>query len=273
MKIIYKQQTDSLFESFGIKNCCLKQLFGENDIKNTTKKMHHHTGYEIHIIEKGTQIYDIEGESYEVKAGQFLFIPPKIKHCAIMSDYVSKISVTFDMEDKSWFGDKKIISEKKDKRICENIKYILTENKNHRFFSRQLIENAVFEIIVIMLRLSGIKENAVVETNEFEDARLIMAKQYIKDNVEFNLNVYDVAAYCYISTKQLTRLFNSYENITPAAFIREQKITYIKKLLEKSELSLGEISRKMNFANEYHFNSFFKKNSGMPPGEYRKMYK
>ena len=42
-------------------------------------------------------------------------------------------------------------------------------------------------------------------------------------------------------------------------------------VMNESELSLKEISERLNFANEYYFNTFFKKYSGMTPGEYRKM--
>jgi YesN/AraC family two-component response regulator len=45
----------------------------------------------------------------------------------------------------------------------------------------------------------------------------------------------------------------------------------LSKLLSDSSLSLKQISEIMNFNNEYYFNAFFKKYSGMPPGEYRKM--
>ena len=83
----------------------------------------------------------------------------------------------------------------------------------------------------------------------------------------------DVAEYCYLGTKQLTRLFREYEDNTPAAYIRERKIGHIERLLSETELSLREISEKMSFANEYHFNSFFKKYAGMTPREYRRMTK
>jgi AraC-like DNA-binding protein len=36
--------------------------------------------------------------------------------------------------------------------------------------------------------------------------------------------------------------------------------------------SIKDISEIMHFNNEYYFNAFFKKYSGMPPGEYRKMF-
>ena len=104
-----------------------------------------------------------------------------------------------------------------------------------------------------------------------ENTVLTIAKQYIADNIERPFLVSDLAGYCYLSTKQLTRIFNEYEGITPGEYIKRERGIAVEKMLAESSFSLKQISEKMNFSNEYYFNEFFKKYSGMPPGEYRKM--
>ena len=99
---------------------------------------------------------------------------------------------------------------------------------------------------------------------------LAIAKQYVIDNADQQLSVSEISDYCYLSEKQLTRLFAA-DGITPADFIRKEKIKLIEGYLNEGKLSLREISEKLSFANEYYFNTFFKKYSGMTPGEYRKM--
>lgn len=54
--------------------------------------------------------------------------------------------------------------------------------------------------------------------------------------------------------------------------IENSIIVKIESLLADASLSLKQVSMMMNFDNEYYFNAFFKKYSGMPPGEYRKMH-
>ena len=98
-----------------------------------------------------------------------------------------------------------------------------------------------------------------------------MAKQYIEDNVELNPSVSDVAEYCHLSAKQLTRIFNGFEGISPGEYIIRARVSRIEALLSDRSLSLRQIGEIMSFNNEYYFNAFFKKYSGMPPGEYRKM--
>ena len=276
MRIIYKQPlTTSVFQSYGIKNCYFKELLFEKDIKNISKKEHHHTFFEVHIILNGSQSYEISEKKHHVKSGSLILIPPKLKH--LTTDFqpdTKKISINFNISDDSSFAPflkqiKGCIIAKMPKRIDDNIKYILEESKNHLVFSQTLMQNRVLEIIILLMRICGFKEEILSNAEQGEDARLLMAKQYIKDNIELNLKLSDVASYCYLGAKQLTRLFKTHENTTPALYIQTQKFHHIEKLLIETDLSLKEISEKMNFSSEYHFNSFFKKIAGTPPGEYR----
>jgi len=134
----------------------------------------------------------------------------------------------------------------------------------------EISEIKIYEILIYILRKHGFVQKETINDLSSEDVRLSMAKQYIKDNAESNLKVSEVADYCYISSKQLTRLFEK-ENTSPAKYIRHCRIARIESLLGDRNLSLKNISEIMNFSSEYQFNSFFRKYSGMPPGEYRKM--
>lgn len=78
------------------------------------------------------------------------------------------------------------------------------------------------------------------------------------------------AAYCYLSAKQLTRIFEKETGLPLGAYIRRERCEKIRELLENGELTLSEISETMNFRNEYYFNAFFKKNAGIAPGAYSK---
>jgi AraC-like DNA-binding protein len=118
--------------------------------------------------------------------------------------------------------------------------------------------------------LAGIRDTLNGTVNSEEDHRLTIAKQYIEDNICQPISVSELASYCYISEKQLGRIFVSECGLTVMEYIRKMKCRQIEKMLSDPSLSLRQISEKMNFNNEYHFNSFFKKYAGMSPGTYRK---
>ena len=276
MKVIYRQSPEAtLFDSIGIRNCYLKELTLEKDMKNISKKGHYHTFFEVHLILKGHQHYHMSGKEYKVNGGNLIIIPPRLKHRITETDSnTHKISVTFALCDESCFSSfsasvNKCITARIPQRINDNLKYILEESKSKLMFGEMLIQNRIIETVMLLLRLCGFNEEDKESKTNGEDVRLSMAKQYIKDNIELNPKLPDVASYCYLSTKQLTRLFKACENTTPALYIQNQKFRRIENLLCESDLSLKEISEKMNFSSEYHFNSFFKKIAGTPPGEYR----
>lgn len=275
MKILFKQggsADNSLLLNQGISNTYVKKLSFKSDSFLVAKKEHHHTCFEIHFIMNGHQTYEISGKSFKVDAGNFLIIPPGIKHkLSDFSNQTEKFSVTF-ITDNTKIS-KKITEctyHSSPERIIENLKFIETEHYRKLQFSKILINNVVFETVIELLRIIGFSEKAALNTIS-ENARLSLAKQFIKDNIELTPTVTDIAEYCNMSTKQLTRLFKK-EDITPLAYIQRQKIKVIQKLLSEDSMTLKEIAEKFNFNNEYYFNSYFKKYAGMPPGEYRDMH-
>ena len=270
MKIIYNQSNynNSGLSNYVINNCYFKKLIYNADKKTTTNKSHHHTGFEIHCITNGHQEYNIENKKYVILQNSFLIISPNVVHKLISSAPNSeKYSITFNFNTDDlpplFFG-------KIPERFLDNANFIESECANKKEISPILIENSILENIITLLRLAGIKEKENTKTND-ENSVITMAKEYIKDNIQSSPSVKDIASYCYLSEKQLTRIFNKNEGVTPNEYIIKIRILAIEKLLQENTLSLKEISEKMNFSSEYYLNAFFKKNYGMPPGEYRKM--
>ena len=275
MKIYYKQTNNSragLFDGLNIKDLYFKHIYTDRDTSKISTKKHHHNSFEIHIIKKGFQEYEVNGEIHHVHSGEFFFCPPFIGHRVTnFSPDTEKFSITFVSRDLLYLN--KPVIAKVPVRFFENAVFIINEYGLLKSTSSFLIENAVFECTLLFLRLAGLRESPDTRDSDSNDPRLDYAKKYITDNVENWLTVSDIAAYCHISISQLTRIFLSGENMTPAQYITKSRIAHIHKLLENDDLSLKEISEKMNFQNEYYFNAFVKKYLGMPPGTYRKTIK
>lgn len=267
MKIYYKQTEKSILEFNGISSCYFKELETNKDFSQITEKPHLHTGYEIHILDSGSQHYVVGNMEYKPKSGEFLLIPPGITHLVEKSDNVKKFSITFNFNSEiklnTYCGNTP-------QRVSENISFLLSEAERKKENSFQLIENNVYEIIILLLRTAGLKEGDAAKEYD-NNLFLKLAKSYIKDNIEASPDVSSVSQYCHLSERQLNRIFNKFENITIAEYIRKKQTEHIEKLFHETDLSIKEVSERMNFSSEYYFNYFFKKNVGMTPGEYRKM--
>ena len=288
MKILYRQnsgneekcQKISPFSAFGINNCYFKWIKQGLSDENHTKKQHSHTGYEFHIVVGGRQCYETSDGVFSVDSGYFLAVPKGKTHKLVSGEYpIEKYAVTFLLGEHS----KNVFNGLKSAKckclpipesVLSNIRAMSGYSGDASRSSEIFIENYVFEIAILLLRAIGVTEKSVTPPNfdeKTEDGRIELARQFILDNIELPLQVNEVAAYCYISEKQLTRLFSTFEKTSPAIYIRRERVKHIEELLQISEIPLGEISQRMGFPNESGFNIFFKKYNGMPPGEYRKM--
>ncbi len=268
MKILYRQQRESLFDQFGIRECYFKSLAINKDWRIVTPKLHHHNCYELHIVVSGCEIYEADGTRLEIREGDFLLISPHTPHKVLLSDRkTKKYAVCFQ-----WDSAVSVPCYKGHvlQRIMERIAYIEEEYLLRKERSDCLIGNAIGEIVITVLRMAGMEEKSEI-TNQGEHILLSMAKQYIVDNIDYAPTVLDIARYCDISPKQLGRIFAANTELTPGDYIKKQQVERITYLLSDTVLSLQEISEKMHFSSVYYFNAFFKKHVGMPPGEYRKM--
>ncbi len=254
----------------GLSKCYLKQLFFAKDAARTTRKEHHHTGFEIHIMQNGRQIYEVGGQKITLLKNMFVIFPPQTKHRVLeTTEAAEKFSITFEGEIAGL--SKTAFMGQTPRAVLSALSFVLQEKESED--NRNLIANRIFEAVVLLFRAVGVSTGRCKESPETEDDRVALAKQYIEDNITQALTVSDVAAYCHLSTKQLTRLFLKIEDAAPAAYIRKKRISHIEHLLSDSQFSLKSISEQMHFESEYHFNSFFKKYAGLPPGEYRKTLK
>ena len=286
MRILYRQSTNSekkgdFLSSYGINNCYFKSIRQTVGDRNHIKKRHSHNGFELHIMLDGSQCYETDGGRFFLEGGNVLAVPKRLPHSLVSSCYpITKYAFTFTL-DNSCFDAESItdcylfnIPE----RVISNI-LAFEELKKDAAFGSVFAENAVFESICLLLKEMGISYRkaddsvAVDPERTHLDERVELAVLFVRDNIENPLQVGEVASYCYISEKQLNRLFLQEMDISVAAYIRRERVKRIEELLTDSDLSLSAISERLGFPSEHGFNLFFKKNNGMPPGEYRKMTK
>lgn len=271
MKILYRQNVKSEMKKINIENAYLKEISLKKDYKNTTLKSHYHTEYEIHMIFCGNQCYEIDGVKYEIKKNEFILISPKTRHRMVSaSQNLLKYSITFNSADV--FCKSSCCGEMSEE-IVRSMSFITEEFKKNMPSSPLLIENRVYEVLVMLIRIIGHEKVSQDTKTQTQNNRIELAKRFISDNIEQRLSVGDVASYCHISTRQLARIFLDIEGVSPAGFINSERMKKIGECVQNSDMSLQQISELFSFNNEYYFNTAFKKYFGMPPFSYRKMFR
>ena len=235
-------------------------------------KLHKHTFYELHmILEGGGIISDNNQKQYAVHAGEAIMIPQSLPHVFQHQDEnLKRFSVAFTMQkdimSTNIFSD--FITVTLQENVIENLNTIFMQADKNTVLSLHIIKNRLFELLCEMLNIEECTDAPPVESNTIS-LYINKSKKYIADNLNIVLTCKNIADYCHINEIYLNRIFKEYTGETLLRYIHRKKIDYSIELLKNRELSLGEISAMLGFSNEYHFNTFFKKSVGMPPGAYR----
>lgn len=234
---------------------------------------HAHSFFEIHFVFSGSANYVSDGMLYAVSAGKALFVPPDTPHGFIdCSCDMIKISVAFALGKNSIMTempcDKKPVVFEFSQDITDNANFILKLSDNENIFMPHIASGRVLEIIhsaclgmnVAIPRICG----------KCHDPRVNVAKEFIENNAHRIITCNDVASECCLSVRQLNRIFKNGAGCSVYEYINAMRTKRAKKLLAESAYSIKEIGYMMGFESECGFVSFFKRQCGVPPGEFRR---
>jgi LacI family transcriptional regulator len=103
-----------------------------------------------------------------------------------------------------------------------------------------------------------------------DDPLVASAVTWIRDHAERRLSVLMVARAVGGGRQRLERRFRRALNRTIQDEIRRAHVDVAKSLLATTRASLAEVAKKSGFTNASLLNSAFRKETGMPPGAYRR---
>lgn len=92
----------------------------------------------------------------------------------------------------------------------------------------------------------------------------------VKDDYRAHRNLEHYASALFISPGHLSRIVKSVSGKTAMAWIRDYVILEAKVMLKSSDLTIAQIGDYLNFPNPSFFSRYFRENTGMPPGLYRR---
>lgn len=96
------------------------------------------------------------------------------------------------------------------------------------------------------------------------------AMQYIRENYMRPINVNDIAGAVGVSRSWLYRCFMEYAEQSPAMFLRDIRLQRAKSLLQRTDLSIQEVSLAVGFEDPLYFSRVFSEYVGCAPSVYRK---
>jgi AraC-like DNA-binding protein len=115
-----------------------------------------------------------------------------------------------------------------------------------------------------------LKETGVTVEFQNHSASVIMAVDYIKSHLSANLSVAEICEQLFISKNTLNHYFRQELGQSIGKYIDNLIMEKAKTLLLNQTLSLGEISSRLGFCDQFYFSRKFKEKCGETPSAYRK---
>ena len=101
------------------------------------------------------------------------------------------------------------------------------------------------------------------------DQRIVRIQQIMRENLQRELCLSDLAQSVNLSVWRLSHIFRSNVGVSPIQYLRQLRMDRAKHLLETSFLSVKEIAHQVGLKDSSHFVRDFKKAFGEPPTRFR----
>ena len=132
---------------------------------------------------------------------------------------------------------------------------------------RHVLCSVVYRICDAMMTTQEMPALGVKDrSSEYFDKLMMLLSDHYREqrNVEF------YAEKMHVSSKHLSRVIRSYTGKSVHQWIDEFVALEIKNLLKYSNMSIQQISLELNFPNPSFMGQYFKRITGMTPGEYKR---
>lgn len=135
-----------------------------------------------------------------------------------------------------------------------------------------LIKTKQYMMDLVCHYLQCCRESNISLIRNFSDSAINKAISYATVHLDRPVSVAEMAQIAGYHPSHFTKLFRKRFGISPAQFIIRKKIHFAMEQLTTTSKPIADISNSLGFSSQFYFCSFFKKQTGMTPSEYRHIY-
>jgi AraC-like DNA-binding protein len=138
-------------------------------------------------------------------------------------------------------------------------------------------DNIQNEMLLVLLKrliiyVTGLAKLGYAPVKKLQDERFHIIRKFnllVEANFKSEHSVSFYADQLFKSPKTLSNLFAIFNQKTPSQIIQERITVEAKRLLRYTDKSIKHITFELGFEDVSYFSSFFKKNTGLPPSDFR----
>ena len=96
--------------------------------------------------------------------------------------------------------------------------------------------------------------------------------RYIERHITHKISIGQLASCVFLGESQFHRLFKAQLGITPHQYVLGKRIDIAKRLIENSQLKLGQVAELSGFSGQSTFSHAFSRLQGISPSQYKKQF-
>lgn len=129
-----------------------------------------------------------------------------------------------------------------------------------------------FYSLLIHLSRKEHADQGRVEPPSVHQRALFEAICFMRDHIRENISIGDVALHIGYSSSHFNHLFKAYTKSTPYSYYQSLRLVEARKMLLRTSKGVAEIAEELSFGNSGKFSQLFKREYGVTPGQFRKLY-
>ncbi len=261
-------------------------------VHKRTVEPHTHSYTELTVILGGSAVHIVDGEQYDIKAGDVFVINGdtfhgysdvhSLKLCNIMFEFNKMIEYDTGLKKLPGFQSLFILEpyyRKEHKfesklelntdmlKFVEDMIYILLQEFEEK---REGFESVIRAYFISLAGYLSRKYTAGQKTSSQKMFHLANAITFIENNYTSQIKNSQVAAMAYLSERHFIRIFKQFFKVTPTEYLILHRLEHACRLMNSTELTMTQIALESGFNDVAYFSRIFKARFGLSPKEFRK---
>ena len=224
--------------------------------------------HNIIFVTEGTLYMELEDKRYVINKNEFLFMPhgSKSRGYRASDKPTAFYHIIFSSDAALDFEPHFSINNTENIRTLYALLNDISKIKDYS----QDAKNAILRSLLYEISYQQFHKDTQISPDTVPIVELM--KKYIKDNLHRSLTVEDIGHHFGFSGKHANRMFYSVEHTTVKAYFNTQKIKRIEEYLMSTNLSIGELAKKLGFPNTDALHKYYKYHTDRTIKEFRSKF-
>lgn len=227
-------------------------------VENQFVPDHTHDCWELVFYHSCAGVSKIGDTEFEFNKNTFAVIPPHSPHNELHHKSGSLSFIGFYSESAQIAPG--IYSDSENQMLGRSIDLILSEFQS-QFADSDVILNDLLHVLTVLL-------NRICNEANAQQSDLFYAKRFIDENLNWKINLNDLAKSNGVTYDMFRRNFKKKYGISPKSYLINLRLKKAKKMLESSNQNCTQIALECGFSDSAQFSTMFHKKYGISPKKY-----